>query len=104
MKNIYQFQYETEEKDDEFAKWLNYLDAIVGPDFQYLNPRGVIPREAINAGPDKAKGKGGQPKKQKDGQGQAQQEDKTKEQKQTQSGVAEDEMYQESDDEEGVEE
>lgn len=84
MKNIYQFQYETEEKEDEFAKWLNYLDAIVGPDFEFLNIKGVIPREAINAGPDRMKkGKGGgQPKK--------------KEQSKA------DDAYQVSDDEDGV--
>lgn len=90
MKNIYQFQYETEEQDDEFAKWLNYLDSIVGPDFTFLNTNGVIPREAINAGPDKikkgGKGGGGQPKK---------------EQQQT-GGAATAEAYQESDDEEEV--
>ncbi|CAO1621695.1 unnamed protein product [Sympodiomycopsis kandeliae] len=84
MKNIYQYQYETEEKEDEFAKWLNYLDSIVGTDFTFLNLKGVIPKEAINAGPDRIDKKGagrksGQPKS---------------------SVKKEDETYQESDEEE----
>lgn len=30
-----------------FAKFLNLLDAYPGHDFAYLNPEGVIPKEAI---------------------------------------------------------
>ncbi|CAO1621847.1 unnamed protein product [Parajaminaea phylloscopi] len=59
MQHIYQTQYETEEREDEFAKWLNYLDSIVGPDFEYLNPHGTIPIEC-HVGGD-AKGGSGQP-------------------------------------------
>ncbi|KAJ9475987.1 tRNA pseudouridine synthase 1 [Pseudozyma hubeiensis] len=37
----------TEQETNEFGKWLNYLDVFQGPDFQFLNPKGVIPKEAI---------------------------------------------------------
>ena len=37
----------TEEETNEFGKWLNYLDVFQGPDFEFLNPRGVIPPKAI---------------------------------------------------------
>lgn len=37
----------TEADTAEFAKWLNYLDVFQGPDFEYLNPKGVIPAKAI---------------------------------------------------------
>ncbi|EPQ27003.1 uncharacterized protein PFL1_06895 [Pseudozyma flocculosa PF-1] len=37
----------TEEETSEFGKWLNYLDVFQGPDFEYLNPKGVIPQSAI---------------------------------------------------------
>ncbi|KAN0063671.1 tRNA pseudouridine synthase 1 [Thecaphora frezii] len=37
----------TEEETSEFAKWLNYLDVFQGPDFEFLNPKGVIPTSAI---------------------------------------------------------
>ncbi len=37
----------TEQATTEFGKWLNYLDVFQGPDFEFLNPRGVIPPEAI---------------------------------------------------------
>lgn len=65
MKHIYQTQYETEEREDEFAKWLNYIDAIVGNDFLYLNGKGVIPPESIvGSGAVKS----GQPKKKEEGE------------------------------------
>lgn len=64
MKHIYQTQYETEEREDEFAKWLNYLDAIVGPDFDYLSPKGTVPPESIIGGT--SAGKSGQPAAKKD--------------------------------------
>lgn len=60
MKHIYQTQYETEEREDEFAKWLNYLDSIVGNDFEYLSPKGTIPKECYVGAPNK--GSSGQPK------------------------------------------
>ncbi|PWN31125.1 pseudouridine synthase [Jaminaea rosea] len=50
MRHIYQTQYETEEREDEFAKWLNYLDSIVGPDFLFLNLKGNIPKECLVGG------------------------------------------------------
>lgn len=37
----------TEQETNEFGKWLNYLDVFQGPDFEFLNPRGVIPSQAI---------------------------------------------------------
>ena len=37
----------TEEETFEFAKWLNYLDVFQGPDFEFLNPKGIIPTAAI---------------------------------------------------------
>ena len=37
----------TEEETNEFGKWLNYLDVFQGPDFEFLNPKGVIPAKAI---------------------------------------------------------
>ncbi|SPO29809.1 related to PUS1 - pseudouridine synthase 1 [Ustilago trichophora] len=37
----------TEEETNEFGKWLNYLDVFQGPDFEFLNPKGVIPPNAI---------------------------------------------------------
>ncbi|EST07226.1 Pseudouridine synthase I, TruA, alpha/beta domain protein [Kalmanozyma brasiliensis GHG001] len=37
----------TEHETNEFGKWLNYLDVFQGPDFEFLNPKGVIPPEAI---------------------------------------------------------
>ncbi|PWN21190.1 pseudouridine synthase [Microstroma glucosiphilum] len=63
MRHIYQTQYETEEREDEFAKWLNYIDAIVGNDFLYLNGKGVIPPESVvGSGASKS----GQPKKEQE--------------------------------------
>ena len=37
----------TERETYEFGKWLNYLDVFQGPDFEFLNPNGVIPQQCI---------------------------------------------------------
>ncbi|SOV01962.1 related to PUS1 - pseudouridine synthase 1 [Ustilago sp. UG-2017a] len=37
----------TEQETNEFGKWLNYLDVFQGPDFEYLNPNGLIPAKAV---------------------------------------------------------
>ncbi|PWZ03578.1 pseudouridine synthase, partial [Testicularia cyperi] len=47
QKYIYDRIMVTEEETSEFGKWLNYLDVFQGPDFEFLNPRGVIPPIAI---------------------------------------------------------
>lgn len=60
MQHIYQTQYETEEREDEFAKWLNYLDSIFGTDFEYLNPIGYIPKDCCVGG--QSKSSSGQPR------------------------------------------
>ncbi|KPV75201.1 uncharacterized protein RHOBADRAFT_36047 [Rhodotorula graminis WP1] len=43
---VYKRMWEVEERDLTFSKWLNYLDQFVGADFEYLNPKGVIPPAA----------------------------------------------------------
>ncbi|PKI83063.1 tRNA pseudouridine(38-40) synthase [Malassezia vespertilionis] len=59
---IYDQIHRTEEDTSEFAKWLNYLDVFVGPDFAYLNPHGTIPQEAILRVGEQRRAPGGQPK------------------------------------------
>ncbi|PWN48874.1 pseudouridine synthase [Violaceomyces palustris] len=51
-----------EEETSEFAKWLNYLDVFQGPDFEYLNPKGVIPPQCVLKVGEKRREPGGQPK------------------------------------------
>jgi hypothetical protein len=52
---IYQTQYKMEEEEEEFAKWENYIDAIVGGDFEYLNGKGKIPKGSVLGGVPKEK-------------------------------------------------
>ncbi|WFD25313.1 tRNA pseudouridine(38-40) synthase [Malassezia nana] len=59
---IYDQIYRTEEETAEFAKWLNYLDVFVGPDFEFLNPTGTIPTSAILKVGEQRRAPGGQPK------------------------------------------
>jgi len=59
---IYDQIYKTEEETAEFAKWLNYLDVFVGPDFEFLNPTGTIPTSAILKVGEQRRAPGGQPK------------------------------------------
>jgi hypothetical protein len=61
-ERIYQQIYRTEEETSEFAKWLNYLDVFVGPDFEFLNPSGTIPQCAILKVGEQRRAPGGQPK------------------------------------------
>ncbi|WFD35568.1 tRNA pseudouridine(38-40) synthase [Malassezia cuniculi] len=49
-----------------FAKWLNYLDVFVGPDFEYLNARGVVPQCAILRVGEQRRAPGGQPRAKKE--------------------------------------
>ncbi|TKY88061.1 hypothetical protein EX895_003157 [Sporisorium graminicola] len=44
---IYDRIHSTEQETYEFGKWLNYLDVFQGPDFEFLNPKGVIPSQSI---------------------------------------------------------
>ncbi|CDS82020.1 related to PUS1-pseudouridine synthase 1 [Sporisorium scitamineum] len=44
---IYDRIHSTEQETYEFGKWLNYLDVFQGPDFEFLNPKGVIPPQSI---------------------------------------------------------
>lgn len=30
-----------------FSLWVNFLDVYVGTDFEYLNPKGIIPAVAV---------------------------------------------------------
>lgn len=55
---IYQTQYKMEEEEEEFAKWENYIDAIVGGDFEYLNGKGKIPKGSVLGGVPKEKKNG----------------------------------------------
>ncbi|KDN46106.1 pseudouridine synthase [Tilletiaria anomala UBC 951] len=47
QKFIYDRIFSTEEETAEFGKWLNYLDVFSGSDFEYLNPKGVIPQSCL---------------------------------------------------------
>ncbi|KAM0751664.1 pseudouridine synthase [Meredithblackwellia eburnea MCA 4105] len=47
MEQVYQNMWEVEKSQAVFSKWLNYLDVYVGPDFEYLNSKGVIPQTAV---------------------------------------------------------
>ena len=60
-ERIYKQIYRTEEETSEFAKWLNYLDVFVGPDFEFLNPSGIIPQSAILKVGEQRRAPGGQP-------------------------------------------
>lgn len=47
---------------DRFSRWVSSIDAYAGPDFEYLNERGVIPPGCIvesRKGKGKDKGNGG---------------------------------------------
>lgn len=59
-ERIYKQIFATEEETSEFAKWLNYLDVFVGPDFEFLNPQGTIPPSAILKVGDQHRAPGGQ--------------------------------------------
>ncbi|KAI5475758.1 hypothetical protein MNV49_000887 [Pseudohyphozyma bogoriensis] len=45
-ESVYKRMWEVEEEEATFSKWVNYLDVYVGPDFEYLNSKGVIPQAA----------------------------------------------------------
>jgi tRNA pseudouridine38-40 synthase len=44
---IYDRIHQEEEEKHEYVKFLQYLDVLTGTDFDYLNPKGVIPQSAI---------------------------------------------------------
>lgn len=44
---IYDRIHAEEEEKHEYVKFLQYLDVLTGTDFEYLNPKGVIPQSAI---------------------------------------------------------
>ncbi|GAA6014026.1 hypothetical protein JCM10207_000210 [Rhodosporidiobolus poonsookiae] len=46
QEQVYKRMWQVEEDELIFSKWLNYLDSYVGNDFDYLNPKGVIPASA----------------------------------------------------------
>jgi len=74
---IYDQIHKTEEDTSEFAKWLNYLDVFVGPDFEFLNPRGVLPQCAILRVGEQRRAPGGQPKAKKPAPGESPAPDET---------------------------
>ncbi|GAA6027765.1 hypothetical protein JCM8097_008023 [Rhodosporidiobolus ruineniae] len=45
-EQVYEKMRAVEEEQLIFSKWLNYTDMFVGHDFEYLNPKGVIPAAA----------------------------------------------------------
>ncbi|GAA5940105.1 pseudouridine synthase family protein [Sporobolomyces koalae] len=45
-EHVYKRMRQVEEEESTFSKWLNYLDVHIGTDFEYLNPKGVIPTSA----------------------------------------------------------
>ncbi|GAA5876671.1 hypothetical protein JCM3774_005909 [Rhodotorula dairenensis] len=45
-EQVYKRMWSVEQDDLVFSKWLNFLDTFVGHDFDYLNPKGVIPASA----------------------------------------------------------
>ncbi|PWN35087.1 pseudouridine synthase, partial [Meira miltonrushii] len=47
QKWIYDRIHQEEEEKHEYVKFLQYLDVLSGSDFEYLNPKGVIPQSAI---------------------------------------------------------
>lgn len=47
QKWIYDRIHQEEEEKHEYVKFLQYLDVLSGTDFEYLNPKGVIPQSAI---------------------------------------------------------
>lgn len=75
----------TEEETNEFGKWLNYLDVFQGPDFEFLNPKGVIPAKAIvkvgefHRDQLKNRGKEGEKKDQAEGERGEEEEDEDRE-------------------------
>ncbi|GAA5904400.1 pseudouridine synthase family protein [Sporobolomyces salmoneus] len=46
-EHVYKRMRQVEEDELTFSKWLNYLDVHIGSDFEYLNPKGVIPASAV---------------------------------------------------------
>ncbi|KAK4048363.1 tRNA pseudouridine synthase 1 [Microbotryomycetes sp. JL221] len=46
-ESLYGPMREREATENVFSKWLNYLDVLIGQDFEYLNPKGVIPPSAV---------------------------------------------------------
>ncbi|GAA5966399.1 hypothetical protein JCM8115_002860 [Rhodotorula mucilaginosa] len=46
QEQVYKRMWSVEQDDLVFSKWLNFLDTFVGNDFDYLNPKGVIPPSA----------------------------------------------------------
>lgn len=48
---IYEKLREEEEAADIFSGWLAGLDSLQGPDFDFLNPRGIIPPQAVRLSP-----------------------------------------------------
>lgn len=58
-EHVYQRMRQVEEEEMTFSKWLNYLDVHIGSDFEYLNPKGVIPASATykkGENPEKPRG------------------------------------------------
>ncbi|KAM0787434.1 hypothetical protein ACM66B_003515 [Microbotryomycetes sp. NB124-2] len=47
METLYGPMREREDAENIFSKWLNYLDVLGVSDFEYLNPKGVIPSTAV---------------------------------------------------------
>jgi tRNA pseudouridine38-40 synthase len=48
---IYEKLREEEEAADVFSGWLAGLDGLLGPDFDFLNPQGVIPPQSVRLSP-----------------------------------------------------
>ncbi|GAA5834760.1 hypothetical protein JCM11251_003656 [Rhodosporidiobolus azoricus] len=58
-EQVYKRLWQVEEDELVFSKWINYLDTYIGPDFEYLNPKGVIPASAtFKKGEDPEKNRG----------------------------------------------
>ncbi|GAA5855177.1 hypothetical protein JCM8547_008972 [Rhodosporidiobolus lusitaniae] len=47
QEQVYKRMWQVEEEQLVFSKWLNYLETYIGNDFDYLNPKGVIPASAV---------------------------------------------------------
>ncbi|GAA6021610.1 hypothetical protein JCM11491_001236 [Sporobolomyces phaffii] len=60
-EHVYKRMRQVEEDELTFSKWLNYLDVHIGSDFEYLNPKGVIPASATykkGENPERPRGTG----------------------------------------------
>ncbi|GAA5982254.1 hypothetical protein JCM10908_004802 [Rhodotorula pacifica] len=59
QEQVYKRMWSVEQDDLVFSKWLNFLDTFVTSDFDYLNPKGVIPVSATykkGENPEKTRG------------------------------------------------